>query len=507
MPCSDSAAPVSLLERVLALFQLLGLAFCQERTAERAARLALGHALTLGEHNIARVLATCGRDQMDWSTDYQLFSHSPWSTRELFAPVLDQAVKLALPESLPADAPLWVAGDHTHVLKTGKKVAGLQTIRDPMSPAYHVNLVHGLRFFHLCVIAAPWRTDPALADVPARALPVRFELSPTLKKPGKRADADALAQYKLQRRDRSSTKLARAQLLELREDVDAQGGAGRKIIAALDGAFANKIFFREPMRGVELVARVRRDAALCYAHELTGAEVAKGKSRRFFGKEKFSPEAVRIDEQRPWQEALTRTGGKAHSIRYKEIAECYWQRGAGRRQVRVLVLAPTGYRLSKNSRMLYRQPGFLVTTDLHMPAPELIQGYVDRWQIEVMHRELKDTYGLEDSQVRNARSVPRHAAFGVAVCSLLHIAALLTHGALRTKDYLAPARWHRHSANKRASLLDIVQLLRAQASEHLAEAQEPEWQRDSAAMTQRVREAAPEGMFLRLKNLLTKAAA
>ena len=204
-----------------------------------------------------------------------------------------------------------------------------------------------------------------------------------------------------------SSVLALNQILELRADLDACGATERTLIAALDGAFSNKTFFGQRQERVELISRFRRDAKLCFGVE---PRADGKKTQQFYAKEKFTPEEVLKDETIPWQTTTVRTGGRQHNIRYKEIKSAYWQRGAGRNAVRVIVIAPTGYRLTKASKLLYRAPAFLVTTAMEMPVEELIQGYVDRWQIEVAHRELKDSFGLEDSQVRHASSVPRPAS-------------------------------------------------------------------------------------------------
>lgn len=153
------AAGLELAFTVLTFLERLGGAFCQGRSALRAWRMALGQALTLGGRTISRIIASLRRDQQDWSGDYRLFSRSPWKARTLFAPVLQEALRVALPPHMAPGAPLWVAGDHTHLRKTGRHIAGVQTIRDPMSPPWHVNLISGLRFFHLAVVAAPWRLE------------------------------------------------------------------------------------------------------------------------------------------------------------------------------------------------------------------------------------------------------------------------------------------------------------------------------------------------------------
>jgi hypothetical protein len=54
--------------------------------------------------------------------------------------------------------------------------------RDPMSPAFHVNLCYGLRFVQVSVLVSP-------ADAPgaARALPVRLDFAPPAVKSKKNA--------------------------------------------------------------------------------------------------------------------------------------------------------------------------------------------------------------------------------------------------------------------------------------------------------------------------------
>ena len=411
----------------------------------------MAQSLTLGSRTISRLIATLQRDDRDWSAEYRLFSRGKWKTRELFVPVLSETLKVAFPPQAPADAPIWVAGDHTHLRKTDRHIAGVHTIRDPMSLPWHVNLISGLRFFHLAIVVAPWRLNGA-EDVPAHAIPVRFEPSPTVKKPGKKATEAERASYKKALKERVGSIQARRELEQLREDADAAGAADRTIIATLDGGFCNKLFFKTPMRGIEVLARSRKDAVLC-------TKAGSEEGARFYSRKKFTPEEVRKDENMPWQSTTVRTGGREHALRYKELG-VFWQGGAGRRALRLIVIAPTGYRLHQKGKLLYHQPAFLLTTDLTSDTATLIQGYVDRWQIEVAHCELKDGFGIQNSQVRHHRSVPRHPGFDVAVYAMLHLAALVAHGPRRTEDYLPPPKWY--AGGVRPSLLDIVRLLRHQ---------------------------------------------
>ena len=246
---------------------------------------------------------------------------------------------------------------------------------------------------------------------------------------------------------------ARKELEQLREDADAAGEQGRTIIAALDGAFCCKVFFKVPMRGIEVMARCRKDAVLC-------SKAGPEEGRRFFSKKKFTPDDLRKDESQPWQTAVVRTGGREHTVRYKELAHVCWQGGAGRRELRVIVIAPTDYRPHQKGPLLYSPPAYLLVTDPERGAEEPIQGYVDRWQIEVAHRELKDGFGIQDSQVRNEKSVPRHPGFEVAAYAMLHLAAIKAYGPRRTAQYLPPPKWYAGAV--RPTLLDIAQPQRKQ---------------------------------------------
>ena len=132
-----------LLEELLLLLQGFREVFSQERVFLRGCRQALGVLCTLGRRTVARVLAATGRDHCDWTTEYRLFSRSPWKSRELFYPVIEKV----LPFSGPAEQPIVLAGDFTHLVKSGKHIAQVHCLRDPLSPPFHTNLIYGLRFF------------------------------------------------------------------------------------------------------------------------------------------------------------------------------------------------------------------------------------------------------------------------------------------------------------------------------------------------------------------------
>ncbi|MFA6244512.1 MAG: hypothetical protein WC655_26455 [Candidatus Hydrogenedentales bacterium] len=121
-------------------------------------------------------------------------------------------------------------------------------------------------------------------------------------------------------------------------------------------------------------------------------------------------------------------------MRYKEVGPIYWQGGARRQRLRMIVVAPTPYRKRNSAKLQYRQPAYLLTTDLDDSVKVLLQFYFDRWQIEVNHREEKDTLGAGQAQLWNPVAVPKQPVLVVAAYSALLLAALRAFGPQRTPD-------------------------------------------------------------------------
>jgi hypothetical protein len=242
----------------------------------------------------------------------------------------------------------------------------------------------------------------------------------------------------------------------LRATFDDCGAATKTLLLAVDGSFCNHTVFAAVVRGVELIARARKDIRLCFR--------AAAGSRRIYDQQKFTPEQVRLDESRPWKATTVFYGGKRRKVEYKEVAGVLWQGGARQRLLRLLVVRPTRYRKQKSGRWYYRRPAYLLTTVVKGTVRQLLQIYFDRWQIEVNHREEKDTLGVGQAQLWNFTAVPKQPAFAVASYSALLLASLQAFGAERGQAYAALPKWRRRAA--RPSALDLTTLLRKEMAEH-----------------------------------------
>jgi hypothetical protein len=290
----------------------------------------------------------------------------------------------------------------------------------------------------------------------ARALPVRFQEVSRIKRPPRKADEEIQKQYRQAIKQHNLSRSFVDMACQLRRQFDQAGGQDKVLVLAGDGSFCNRTCFAGiPERSILLV-RARKDARLCFR--------ADPESRRFYALDKFTPEQVRGDDDRAWKTTKIFYGGKRRKVRYKELTEVYWQRGAGQRPLRLIVIAPTPYKKRKKSkRFYYRHPAYLLTSDLRSSTKQLLQIYFDRWQIEVNHREEKDTLGVGQAQLSNETSVPKQPVLAVAAYSALLLAALNAFGPERGNAYAQLPRWRAKA--RRPSCLDLVTLLRKEMTE------------------------------------------
>ena len=413
--------------------------FPQQRTYLRALRQGLGGLVCLGRRTLARIIWTNGGEQRSWSGEYFLHSRCRWRPQQLFEPIWRKALPFCRGRLVG------VAIDETRLRKTGRSIQQAFHQRDPLSPPFHVNLMLGLRFVQASLLVPLHRKAPTSAC----ALPVRFECAPVPKRPGRRAGDEQREQYKqLQAQCRVSRRMA--EMIEpLRAALDDAGGRSKTLVLALDGGFCNRTVFLAPRERVELLARARKDAVLCFG--------ASGESRRFYAREKFRPQQVRRDETIEWRTAKLFYGGKRRKIRYKQVNEVYWQGGARRTPLRLLVVAPTPYRKSRSRKKYYRQPAYLLTTDLTSKPSALVQIYLDRWQIEVNHREEKDTW--------DRHSCGTSGRFPSSRCwRWRRIVRCCWRACWPTgAAYTALPKWRKRA--KRPSCLDLVALLRKEMAE------------------------------------------
>src|SRR5262252_4074690 len=277
--------------------------FAQDRSLDRAVTMAFGILCGVGKRTLTRAIGFQGNTQKDWSADYKVFSRSRWESNDLFAPILAHAIGEHKLQRLV------FCSDDTRVWRTGRRVPQTQWHRDPMGPAFHTNLRWGHRFLQTSLVLPLYGQD---GQSSSRSIPVRFEMAPVIKKPGRRASPEVLAAYRAQKKRHNLSHQFVASAHQLRQHLNQTGHADKWMDLMLDGSFCNRTVFSQDWTAcsVGIVARCRKDIVLC----------KRGRGRRFYAKTKFTPQDVRQREDLAgWQEADIFHGGCHRRVRFKEL--------------------------------------------------------------------------------------------------------------------------------------------------------------------------------------------
>lgn len=426
-------------------------AFRQQRTGERARRMAISQLACMGRHTVTGLLCTSGRQFLDWSGDYRLFSRDRWEVEKLFVPIT-----AGLLEFLPPGAPLVVGMDDTILEKTGRKIPGTGYRRDPLSPPFHVNFIWGQRFLQLSGML------PA-TGVPgdARAIPLRFQHVPPVAKPKKSASDEEKKAYRQAQKLNNLSSQGAKLLKDVRAELDQQHGAmDRRFVAVVDGGYTNQEILKNLPERTTLIGRIRKDAKLFYPPEAAD-QPARG-AKRQYGRSAPTPLELQQDESIPWQTVTAFGAGKLHSFRIKTTGPVLWKTAGSGIPLRLVVIAPLGYRPRKDSKMLYRRPAYLICTDLDLPLAELIQYYIWRWGVEVNHHDEKQVIGVGDAQVRSPQSVDHQPAFAVASYAILLLAGTRAFGADVNRHCLPPPKWRSRHLPGRVSTEELIRQLRSE---------------------------------------------
>lgn len=430
-----------MLQRLDSLFSVTRAATGSLRCALRLEQHMMASLLCPERATLTNLLCTSGLQHRDWSAHYRLYSHHRVDERVLFSKV-SHSVQQALPQTHP----LVVAMDDALIRKSGAHIAGVGWKRDPLSPAFHTNLVRGQRYLQF---SAAW----PLEQGDARMVPIAFAHAPSAPKPPKDATPQQLSEHREAHKQRNLNAQSVEHMQRLRDET----AGTRAIVFSGDGSYTNKAVLRGLPAGCTYLGRMRKDAVLHYPPEPTAA---KPTGRRLsYGTQAPTPEGLRTDESIPWQKIAAYAADKRHEFRIKTLGPVLWRKAGASQQVRIIVIAPLGYRLRKGAKMLYRQPAYLLSSDMEQTTESLLQYYLWRWGIEVNFREEKQLIGTGEAQVRSAASNQHQPAVSVASYALLWTAALQMHGDNDELHTLTRPRWRR-PAQSHGDLPSTGELLR-----------------------------------------------
>ncbi len=384
--------------------------------------------LCLGRHTVTGWLSACGGEFQDWSAAYRLLSRERFPAAQIFA-----VIRRAVLSELPPQASLCVAVDDSLLHKSSPHIPGVSWRRDPLGPRFQTNFVRAQRFLQFSA-AVP------LADGAARMVPIAFHHAPTPPKPGRKAAPEQVRQYRQALRQSRLPLLAVQHMTALRQALDADPhGAARPLRFIVDGGYTNQTTLKKLPPRTTLIGRIRKDAALFFL-PAPPQTTRRGRPRRY-GAPAPTPEQLRTNDSIPWTTLEACISGRRHTMRVKCLRNILWRTAGLQHTLQLVVIAPLGYRLRRGSKLLYRQPAFLISTEPELEVQAVLQSFVQRWDIEVNFREEKTLLGVGQAQVRHPRSAEAAPALQVASYAMLLLAALRTLRGPAKPDLLPPPKW------------------------------------------------------------------
>ncbi|MFA6290547.1 MAG: transposase [Victivallales bacterium] len=403
-------------------------AFSQRRCWQKAGELALCNLISFGRHTITGMLSASGRQDTDWSAAYRLFEKRRVDTGVMFEVPLKTLV-----DSLPPGSPVIGAIDDTQLRKTGKRVYGTAWKRDPLGPKFNTNFVWAQRWLQISV-ALPE------ANGRCRAIPVDFHHCPSAKKPGRKAGLEEISEYRRQQKAMAMPLLAVARLGKLRERIPTE----RRLVISGDGAYTNRTICRHLPPNTVFLGRIRKDARLFASPDESPARGRKC----VYGQQMPTPEEIRQDEQVGWREVKAATGDKLHTFKIKTVKRVR-SKISGNQDLKLIIVQPLRYRLSAKSKLLYREPAYIVSTDPELDEEKILQWYLWRWEIELNFRDEKNIFGIDEAMVRTKDAVETLPPFIASSYAMLLLAGRKSVGE-DTTNLIAP-KWRNPASISRPS--------------------------------------------------------
>ena len=355
-----------------------------------------------GRHTVTGLVIAAGAVGVrHLSAFHRFFGRARWSLDALGQVVFSLALHW-----LPVDGPLFVLLDDTLARKQGKGISLATMHHDPLLSSARKPFCS---FGHVWVVLALWVPLP-LGGGRGFALPVLFRLYVGAKRGG---TADAPGRPRKGVRQRAAevahakhprpTKLALAR--ELIGLVAAWAGE-RTLYVIVDSAYAGRTLLEVRPSNVQVISRLRLDAAL-WARPGRRRPGQRGRPRRR-GLRLPSLKAMAATRRR-WEPLPLRLYGRAVNPLVFGVTALWY--GALRDQpVRIIVVRDPGGR---------RRDEAFFCTDLWVGAAFILESYARRWSLEVSFHDQKQFLGFEDPQQQTERAVARTAPLAGLVYALV----------------------------------------------------------------------------------------
>jgi hypothetical protein len=410
-----------------------------EPTAGTFRQIVLGWILHRGPTTVTGILRTLGNlADKHWTAYHKFFYQAVWSLKDLSEALLAQVVYPLIVESGVLDEctgkPVAdMAIDDTTLGRCGKHVAHAGWFKDASTggSSHKGTVIHW---------AHNWLVGAITVRLPGWSmrrwvLPVVFALY------RKRSDCRNKDVFQ------THQELA-GQVIQ----TAAQALPEVQLRVSADGQYAKRQVVQVLPEGVNMVSRIRRDAAV---YQLPPTRRPKGKRGRNPKKGKRLPS--------PQKMATCRKKGFNKITVYKQGYQvqrlvlgitCLWYHVCRDVPIRmVIVRDPSGK----------EQDDFFFCTEATTPDEEIVQRYYDRWGVEECILEAKQYMGFESTQGWCSKTVNRQAPLAMILLSL--VKAWYARCAAAEPSLLPETMpWYEHKQHP--SFLDMLRALRSVLWQH-----------------------------------------
>lgn len=372
----------------------------QERLFVRLVALAVASMLGVGRQTLTRWVVTMGTGAQDWTAWYRLFNRDRLHLATLQGTLVAQ-VLAAIPAT---ESVVAVAVDATQLPRTSGKLPGCGITRALRG----LRWPRGLTFAHRYVGVSALLPRSEAGD--SRAIPLKWLLLRT-------ARTRPLGEEP----ERTEGEGARELVGWVRRLLDASHRAAQRLLVLGDGRYSTAPFLAALPKNVTVLARCARNRALFAlpTYRATG----RGRQPRY-GERGPTPQET-LHQATGWQTVAVRVRGRTIPLTVA-VTGPWLIRGAPFQPLALIVVR--GIDRGRGVTRRQRDPQFFLVTleltreeawDLPLPLAELLAWAWQRWEAEVMHRELKSGFGLGQQQAFRDRGVATVIPWLVWVYALL----------------------------------------------------------------------------------------
>jgi hypothetical protein len=395
-----------------------------QRSWRHAEVLLIGAILAPGQRTVTSILRITGLCRERRFVNYhRVLNRAAWSGRAAARVLLGLLLETFVP-----GGPVVLGIDDTIERRRGKRIGAKGIYRDPVrsSKSFFAKAT-GLRWLSLMLLVPiPWAGR-------VWALPFLTALAPSERYCRERG-----------RRHKKLTDWARQLVLQARRWLP-----DRRLVLVADSGFAAlELLAALVRRGVTCITRLRLDAAL-YAPAPPRQPGTAGRPRTKGARLPNLAEAL-ADRAAPWRRVAV-PGWYGEGERVVEIhsGTAVWRHaGLPVVPIRWVLLRDPGHRFD---------PQALLCTDLDQDPVQIVRWFVQRWQLEVTFREVRDHLGVETQRQWSDKAIARTTPCLLALFSIVTL--LATRLGRRARLQVSASAWYH---KKHPTFADTLAAVRRQ---------------------------------------------